>query len=256
MTASSKPSAKTSAYARFIPREEIDAVASWRFSAMDSNLAPLEAEPAEPDASEAANLEATREQAWAEGYARGLEQGEQETRATLAEPLQQALHANALRMGELLHGMAEQLLASEQKIARQLLELACDIARQVVRQELKVNTRQLRTVIGEALEMIVDDGLPATVRMHPDDLALMKGALIDTLGENAPEFVPDTSITPGGCQIHTPSMAVDATVEKRWARAVGNLGLSVDWDADEHSAAAHGAKPPSSGPTTLEADHA
>lgn len=239
MTASSKPAAKpaaskTNAYSRFIPREEIDAVASWSFSSMDSNLAPLEAsERDEPGATESENLQAVREQAWAEGHARGREQGEQDTRAAMTEPLQQALNANALRMGELLHGMADQLLASEQKISRQLLELACDIARQVVRQELRVNTRQLRTVIGEALEMIVDDGLPSTVRMHPDDLALMKDALIETLGENAPEFVADVTITPGGCLIHTPSMAVDATVEKRWARAVGNLGLSMDWEGEE-----------------------
>jgi flagellar assembly protein FliH len=237
MTASSKPvartAAKTSAYSRFIPREEIDAVASWHFSSMDSSLAPLEAtEQVEPSATETVNLEAERQQAWAEGFAQGREQGEQETRAAMAEPLQQALQANALRMGELLHGMADQLLTSEQKISRQLLELACDIARQVVRQELTVNTRQLRTVIGEALEMIVDDGLPATVRMHPDDLALMKDALVETLGENAPEFVADAAITAGGCLLHTPSMAVDATVEKRWARAVGNLGLSVAWEGD------------------------
>lgn len=254
MTASSKPTpkpaaSKTNAYSRFIPREEIDEVASWSFSSMDSNLAPLEAgERDEPGATESENLQAVREQAWAEGYARGREQGEQDTRAAMTEPLQQALAANALRMGELMHGMADQLLASEQKISRQLLELACDIARQVVRQELKVNTRQLRTVIGEALEMIVDDGLPSTVRMHPDDLALMKDALIETLGENAPEFVADVTITPGGCVIHTPSMAVDATVEKRWARAVGNLGLSVDWGGDEptpgHSAGGkHDSKP-------------
>jgi flagellar assembly protein FliH len=249
MTASSKPSAKpaaskASAYSRFIPREEIDAVASWSFSSMDSNLAPLDAsERDEPNATETANLQATREQAWAEGYARGREAGEQETRAAMAEPMQQAMEANAVRMGELLHSVADQLLASEQKISRQLLELACDIARQVVRQELKVNTRQLRTVIGEALEMIVDDGLPATVRMHPDDLALMKDSLIETLGENAPEFAADVTVTPGGCLIHTPSMAVDATVEKRWARAVGNLGLSVKWENEDISPVSKPEKP-------------
>jgi len=253
MTASSKPSAKTSAYSRFIPREEIDEVASWSFSSMDSKLTPLESrERAEPSVSEAEGLEAARQQAWAEGYARGREQGEQDTRAAMAEPLEQALQANALRMGELLHSMTDQLLASEQKISRQLLELACDIARQVVRQELKVNTRQLRTVIGEALEMIVDDGLPATVRMHPDDLALMKDSLIETLGEHAPEFVADVTITPGGCLLHTPSMAVDATVEKRWARAVGNLGLSVDWGGGEQAMAAK----PDGSPTQEEADDA
>jgi flagellar assembly protein FliH len=237
MTALSKPAAKTpvktSAYSRFIPREEIDKVASWHFSSMDNTLATEQAsEQAETSDAESVNLEAEREQAWAEGFAQGREQGEQETRAAMTEPLQQALEANALRMGELLQGMADQLLTSEQKISRQLLELACDIARQVVRQELIVNTRQLRTVIGEALEMIVDDGLTATVRMHPDDLALMKESLIETLGENAPDFVADATITPGGCLLHTPSMAVDATVEKRWARAVGNLGLSVAWESD------------------------
>jgi len=262
MTASSKPvartAAKTSAYSRFIPREEIDAVASWHFSSMDSSIAPLEAseasEHAEPSAAESVNLAAEREQAWAAGFAQGREQGEQETRAAMAEPLQQALEANALRMGELLHGMADQLLSSEQKISRQLLELACDIARQVVRQELTINTRQLRTVIGEALEMIVDDGLPATVRMHPDDLALMKEALIETLGENAPEFVADVTITPGGCLLHTPSMAVDATVEKRWARAVGNLGLSVDWGGDAISPVSQPDEPEE--PDAAEADDA
>mgnify|MGYP006214400929 CR=1 FL=1 len=46
MTASSK----TSAFSRFIPREEIDAVAAWSFSAMDVGHvapppAPVEAEP-------------------------------------------------------------------------------------------------------------------------------------------------------------------------------------------------------------------
>jgi len=257
MTALSKPVAKTpvkpSAYSRFIPREEIDKVASWHFSSMDNNLAPEQAsEQAEPSDDESAKLDTERKQAWAEGFAQGREQGEQETRAAMAEPLQQALEANALRMGELLQGMADQLLTSEQKISRQLLELACDIARQVVRQELTVNTRQLRTVIGEALEMIVDDGLTATVRMHPDDLALMKDALVETLGENAPEFVADATITPGGCLLHTPSMAVDATVEKRWARAVGNLGLSVDWGGDEHSPNGQ----PASNPNPLEADDA
>ena len=80
----------------------------------------------------------------------------------------------------------------------------------------------------------MDDGLPATVRMHPDDLALMKDALIETLGENAPEFIADPQISPGGCVVQSPSSMVDATLEKRWARAVGNLGLSIAWASEPH----------------------
>jgi flagellar assembly protein FliH len=102
-----------------------------------------------------------------------------------------------------------------------------------VRQELSVNTSTLRPVIGEALELITDDGLPTTVRMNPQDLAVMQSALQETLGENAPEFVADPAITPGGCVLQSASTSVDATIEKRWARTVGNLGLSIDWATED-----------------------
>lgn len=238
MTASSKPPAKSSLHSRFIPREEIDAVAAWSFSSMDAGQtapAPL-AEP-EPEPQPPIDLELmlqeARQQAYAEGFQHGHDAGSQETRDALEAVIRRSAEETAVRMGQLLHSMGDQLIAAEQHIARQILELSCDIARQVVRQELKVNTRHLRAVIGEALEQMVEDGLPATVRMNPEDLALMKGALLETLGENAPELVADPDISPGGCLIQSPSSVVDATIEKRWARAVGNLGLSLDWNPED-----------------------
>ncbi len=238
MTASSKPPAKSSLHSRFIPREEIDAVAAWSFSSMDAGQtapAPL-AEP-EPEPQPPIDLELmlqeARQQAYAEGFQHGHDAGSQETRDALEAVIRRSAEETAVRMGQLLHSMGDQLIAAEQHVARQILELSCDLARQVVRQELKVNTRHLRAVIGEALEQMVEDGLPATVRMNPEDLALMKGALLETLGENAPELVADPDISPGGCLIQSPSSVVDATIEKRWARAVGNLGLSLDWNPED-----------------------
>ena len=178
-------------------------------------------------------LQEARQQAYAEGFQHGHDAGSQETRDALEAVIRRSAEETAVRMGQLLHSMGDQLIAAEQHIARQILELSCDIARQVVRQELKVNTRHLRAVIGEALEQMVEDGLPATVRMNPEDLALMKGALLETLGENAPELVADPDISPGGCLIQSLSSVVDATIEKRWARAVGNLGLSLDWNPED-----------------------
>ena len=37
---------------------------------------------------------------------------------------------------------------------------------------------------------------------------------------------------PGGCLVQSPSSAGDATIEKRWARAIGNLGLSLEWNPE------------------------
>ena len=51
------------------------------------------------------------------------------------------------------------------------------------------------------------------------------------LGETAPDFVADVTISPGGCLVQTPSAAVDATIEKRWARALGDAVLS--WGPDQ-----------------------
>jgi flagellar assembly protein FliH len=239
MTASSKQAPKTSPHSRFIPREEIDAVSAWRFSAMDgSDVPPPEPEvpmeePEQPDLLLEHAVSEARQQAYADGFAHGRDAGAQEVRDAMEATMRRSAEETAVRMGQLLHSATEQLIASEQKIGREVLELACDIARQVLRQELKVNTRHLRAVIGEALELLVEDGLPATVRMHPDDLALMKGALMETLGENAPEFVSDPALSPGGCLVQSPSSTVDATVEKRWARAIGNLGLSLDWEPQD-----------------------
>ena len=60
----------------------------------------------------------------------------------------------------------------------------------------------------------------------------MKGALQETLNSPVPEFVADASISPGGCLIESATTAVDATIEKRWSRAVGNLGLDASWNPE------------------------
>jgi flagellar assembly protein FliH len=60
----------------------------------------------------------------------------------------------------------------------------------------------------------------------------MGGALRETLASPVPELVADPTISPGGCVVETAATSVDATVEKRWARAVGNLGMNVPWDPE------------------------
>jgi flagellar assembly protein FliH len=226
---------KIDPYARFIPREEIDGVAAWQFAAVDGSdqRAPAPAETSDPVADE--RMSEVREQAYAEGFRHGHDAGAQSVRDAMEATMRRTAEETAVRMAQLLRHTREHIKRSEQDMSRHILDLACDLARQVVRQELVQNPQHLQGVVAEALNQLIDDGLPATVRMHPSDLALMKGALIETLGEPAPEFVGDTSITPGGCVVESRTNSVDATVEKRWLRAIGNLGLNEPYnpaDAD------------------------
>ena len=226
---------KSNPHSRFVPSEEIDGVSAWKFSSMDGSEeeAPAETPAPEADPMDHVAVQEALDAAYQQGYAQGHETGTTETRAAMQDEIRRVTEATAARMGELMHNVTDQLLSSEQAIARQILDLACELARQVVRQELKTNTGHLRAVIGEALEMMIDDGLPAAVHMNPNDLVVMQQALLDTLGENAPEFIADPAISPGGCLVKSPSTTVDATIEKRWARAIGNLGLSASWQWED-----------------------
>lgn len=229
-----KPSSKPKAHSRFIPREEIEDFSAWHFSSMDESeeLPPAQADDTDAQAEDpmdAQRLEEARQQAYAEGFAHGHDAGAQEMRDALEATIRKTAEETGVRMAQLLHGMREQLQRSEETISRQILDLACDLARQVLRQELQQPTTSLKPVIGEALAQLVDDGLPATVRLNPEDLNLLQGAMEETLGQHKVELVADASISPGGCMIESPSTTVDATIEKRWTRAVGNLGLEVPW---------------------------
>src|SRR3990167_2502697 len=232
MTASSKSSPSS----RFIPREEIDEVSAWKFCAMDGSdeaSAPqIETDRHNTDGLSQQALNDAREQAYAEGFAHGHDAGGQEVRDALEATVRKTAEETAVRMAQLLHTTKEHLTRSEEQISRHILELACDLARQVVRQELQVNTLHLRPVISEALAQLVDDGLPAPVRMNPGDLALMKGALLENLGPSAPDFVADNNISAGGCLVESASTGVDASIEKRWLRAIANLGLSSPWNPE------------------------
>jgi flagellar assembly protein FliH len=225
-----KPSSKPNPHSRFIPREEIDGVAAWHFSAVDGSADTSPGSDQEGVTTEV--LQQARQQAHAEGFARGHDAGAQEVRDALEATLRKTAEETAVRMAQLLRNTRDHLKKSEDQISRQILEIACDLARQVVRRELQSDTNPLKPVIAEALSQLVDDGMPATVRMNPGDLTLMKGALQETLSSPVPEFVADASVSPGGCLVESATMAVDATIEKRWARAVGNLGLNANWNPE------------------------
>ena len=149
-------------------------MSAWHFSSVDGSddlpSPEIDVVPAEPEnLIDEARLEEVRQQAYNDGFAHGHDAGAQEMRQALEATIRKMAEETGMRMAQLMHGMREQLQRSEEQISRQILELACDLARQVLRQELQTPTAHLKPVISEALAQLVDDGLPATVRLNPDD---------------------------------------------------------------------------------------
>jgi flagellar assembly protein FliH len=221
-------------YQRFIPREEVQAVTAWAFEPVDEAERQA-AQPADegPPPIDAAQLEAERARAFAEGFEQGRQTGAQEAREALQEPLRRQAEEHAARFAALLAQAQQQLELVQRELADQILLLACDIARQVVRRELQQPLAPVRAVVDEALAMLTDDARPAVLRLHPDEAQRLEPLLAETLSARQVRLVADARLTPGGCVLETRQGSIDGTLERRWARAVANLGLDEPWQAEE-----------------------
>ena len=144
------------AYSRFIPGEEIGAVAQWSFGAVDAAAMLLEEQARGTGARMSSASEAVRQAGFTpKGYAEGLPQGH--AQATAGSATSRSLTTSPTRgrtrpsnLAQLVASAQAQLDAAEQVMASGVLELACELARQVLRHELSTNPNALLPVIREA----------------------------------------------------------------------------------------------------------
>lgn len=197
-------------------------------------------------------IQQARQEARDEGFQQGLQQGlqqgqqqgEQLGRQQASQEGEQRLadyQANqgreaAERLQQVLQSAQDSWQSQQQTLAGDLLQLACDIARQVVRQELRSNPQALLPVLREALEMLGAETKPATIRLNPDDWARLHDGLKAALPNPKIEWLADASVPIGGCKVESAGAQVDGSLERRWQRAVAALGLVSTWyDGERHA---------------------
>ncbi len=216
---------------RFIPGEEIDAVAQWSFGAVDSaSLRALAKAQTEEDAAHAARDDVVRRQAFAEGFAQGRAHAAVQAEQRMAEYTRVQGQDAAQRLAALLAAAQAQVEQARQTMAQGVLELSVEMARQVLRHELSVNPNVLQPVVREGLAVLAADNQHATIRLNTVDLEVVRDALGVAFEGLALKAVADASVKPGGCIIESAGTVVDATLQTRWRRVVAKLGLELDWD--------------------------
>lgn len=231
-------------YARFIPSEEVGDFKQWKFSAVDgSDLLesapepvaeiPVEVDQAELQAQQALMRQQACDDAYDEGFAQGQAQTALEWQRRMDDYIAQQGQDAAQRLQGVLQTLDASLVDMQQQMAQQLLELACDIARQVVRQELLVNPNALRAVVREAVGMLVTEGRPAMVRLNPTDMEAMAQPLREELDGPSVQWIADAAVPAGGCLVESAGTVVDGSLDKRWQRAIAALGLQSPWSEGE-----------------------
>ena len=233
--------ARNRMYTRFIPHEEIGAVAAWQFGLLGDPVLPLEPEPPPPDPGPPPEPEEVRlQRAWDAGHAAGYAEGHAAAARVGHEQLDQYVtgqgRENADHLASVAQALGERLARCEQNLARQVLDLATDLARQMVRRELALRPDAALPVVREAVSLLVADGRPIAVRLHPDDLQVVQSALREAFPGATLQWLPDAAVERGGCLVECGGAVVEGTLASRWQRVVANLGLESPWTAEAAAA--------------------
>lgn len=227
--------------ARFIPGEEVATVAEWDFGAVDQASVRFAAKiKAQADAEALVRDKELRQSGYAEGYAAGYAQGHAqatlEGQRQISDYIANEGKQTAAQFAALFEHANAQLAASEGVMAQGVLELACELARQVLRHELSSNPNAALPVVREALGLLAVDNKAAVVRLHPLDLDVLDEVLRQEYPSLSLTLLPDAGVARGGCLVEAAGTVVDGTVEKRWLRALASLGLERPWEGDDDDA--------------------
>ena len=189
------------------------------------------AEPAVPAMQfpTAAELEALRDDARAEGYAEGLEEGRAAARAEALE----AGRAEVAQEVETLRAIAATfsgaVTAADETIASDVLDLALHLARSMVRSAFTVRPELIIPIVREAIDYLPVLQQPAILALNPEDIEIVRAALADELDKGGWRVVADPQVGRGGCKVDTASNQIDAQASARWARLSHALGKNVEW---------------------------
>ncbi|MBN8748095.1 Flagellar assembly protein FliH [Xylophilus ampelinus] len=215
---------------RFIAAEDLGVVSPWTFARMGS--AKEQAPVIRPEA-----VRDARSHGYAEGHADGVAEATARVRAEMQEAFDRLLAEQAQRFAALFDTARIGLAQAQQDIARGSLEIACAIARQVLRRELAGGTEGLAEVVQEAVQLLLEDGRPGSLSLSRADHERFGAALQAQLAEQSVSVLVDASLSDGDCVLSSAANRVDASVAARWAHAVGSLGLDIPWqEAPAHAA--------------------
>lgn len=164
-----------------------------------------------------AELAKLREAARAEGYAEGLAAGRVEGEQACG------------RMKQLAESFSATLDNLDFRLADMVLELALDVARQVVAGELAARPERILDVVNLALKQMAETSREARLLLNPDDAALVRPHLDQVLDKNRLRIVEDVRIVRGGCLIETTQGDLDGTLPARWRQVVQVLGSNRNW---------------------------
>jgi len=161
------------------------------------------------------------------GFQAGLQQGLQEGQETARQHVQQLQH--------LAQTCAHALNTLEHEVGHALVSLATSIAERVLHSTLAVHPEKILDIVRDIVQMHGDSDAVLTLRVHPHDHDLVQHYLDQDSALKRWRLLADDTLQAGGCQAETALGAVDATLQTRWRKVLGSLGIDAMTHASAHT---------------------
>jgi flagellar assembly protein FliH len=133
------------------------------------------------------------------------------------------------RLRQLAESFGTALDSLDFRLADQVLNLALDVARQVIAGELAARPERILDVVNLALRQMAETTREARLLLNPEDAQLVRHILNDLLDRSRLRIVEDARIVRGGCLIETLQGDLDVTLQTRWRQVISVLGSNKNW---------------------------
>ncbi|MDO9281088.1 MAG: flagellar assembly protein FliH [Methylotenera sp.] len=215
-----------------VPKEQQTAYERWEmasFADANQSLAGTRGNASSPQkkgpAVETERIAQIFESARKEAYSKGMQEGFAVGMANARERGQEDQQSFLTLMNAFSHALEQ----SDEQIADDVLSLALDIAKAMLKVKLSVDTQTLLPVVLDAIHYLPHIQKPARILVHRDDMQLLREYMADEIANDHWQIHEDSNIERGGCQVETGANQVDATNEMRWKRITEALAQNNDW---------------------------
>jgi len=150
-----------------------------------------------------------RDEGFTRGHAEGVAQGQAEVRRLVA------------RLEGIADAFTRPLAGLDNEIETALASLATEIAGALVRENYIEQPERMAALVREAVVSAGEMARNIEVRVHPDDLQMLRPLLPNVGG-----MVPDISLARGDVRVHAEHVRIDARLATRLKRVLDNLSAN------------------------------
>lgn len=212
-----------------VPKEQQTAYERWEMSSFSEGGQggrPMASKPKKKDSpAETEQLtqifEGVRKEAYSKGMQEGFAVGMAKAREYAQEDKQNFL--------KLMAAFTDALEQSDEQIADDVLSLALEIAKSMLKVKLSVDHKALLPVVLDAIHYLPHIQKPARILVHRDDMQMLREYMADEIANDHWQIQEDSNIERGGCLVETGANQVDATNVMRWKRITEALAQNHDW---------------------------